>query len=130
MKKNGEFNLVCVFHPKICVDVISVFRRMAKPGFRDEDWMDLPREEGYDVISPPRVTNIPRATTALTINLEEEEPEIPEASRIRSPIRTETVASASTPSQPTYLLPSSIRSKIIAADLERIRTINGIPEEY
>ena len=92
--------------------------------------MDLPSEEGHDVISPPWVTNIPRATVALTISLEEEELVIPEASRIRSPIRTETVASASTPSQPTYLLPSSIRSKIIAPDLERIRTIYGIPEEY
>ena len=130
MKKSGEFNLVYVFHPKIRADVISVFRRMAEPGFRDEDWMDLPREEGHDVISPPRVTIIPRATAALTISLEEEEPEIPEASRIRSPLRTETVASASTPSQPTYLLPSSIRSKIVAVDLERIRTIYGIPEEY
>ena len=66
--------------------MISVFRRMAEPGFRNEDWMDLPREEGHDVISPPQVTNIPRATAALTISLEEEEPEIPEASRIRSSI--------------------------------------------
>ena len=86
MKKSGEFNLVYVFHPKICADVISVFRRMAEPGFRDEDWMDLPHEEGHDVISPPRVTNIPRATAALIISLEEEEPEILEASCIRSPL--------------------------------------------
>ena len=55
---------------------------MSEPGFRDEDWMDLPREEGHNVISPPRVTNIPRATTTLTISLEEEEPEIPEASQL------------------------------------------------
>ena len=60
---------------------------MAEPGFRDEDWMDLPREEGHDVISPPRVTNIPRATAALTINLEEEEPEIPERKRWRVLVR-------------------------------------------
>ena len=113
MKEGGEFNLVYVFCPKIHADVITVFRRMAEPGFRDEDWMDLPYEEGHDVISPPRVTYIPRATAALTISLEEEELAIPETSRIRSPIRTETVASASTPSQPTYLLPSSIRLKKI-----------------
>ena len=64
--------------------MINVLRRMAEPGFRDEDWMDLPYEEGHDVISPPRVTNIPKATAALTISLEEEEPVIPEASHIRS----------------------------------------------
>ena len=84
MKKNGEFNLVYVFRPKIRADMISVFRGMVEPSFRDEEWMDLPYEEGHDVISPPQVTNIPKATAALTISLEEEEPEIPEASRIRS----------------------------------------------
>ena len=48
--------------------------------FRLEDWMDLPVEGGTDVISPPRVTNIPRPVVALKINVEEEEPIIPEAS--------------------------------------------------
>ena len=77
--------------------MITVLRRMAEPGFRDEDWMDLPYEEEHDVISPPRVTNILGATAVLTINLEEEESAIPEASRIRSLIRMKRVASASTP---------------------------------
>ena len=44
---------------------------MAEPGFRDEDWMDLPYEEGHDVISPLRVTNIPGVATVLAISLEE-----------------------------------------------------------
>ena len=112
------------------MDVITVLRKMAEPGFWDENWMDLPYEEGHDVISHPRVTNIPKSAAVLTISLEDKEPAIPEASHIRSPIRTEMVASAITPSQSTYLLPSSIKSKIIAADLERIRTIYKIPEEY
>lgn len=129
-KKITNLTRFMCFIRKICADLITVFRKMAEPSFRDEDWMDLPHKEGQDVISPPRITNIPRTTATLTINLEEEELKVPEASRIRSPLRTETVASVSTPSQPTYLLPSSIRSKIIAADLERIRTIFGIPEEY
>ncbi len=93
---------------------------MAEGGFRDEDWMDLPREEGHDVISPPRVTNIPSAPAALTIGLEDEEPAIPEARLTQSLIRAEPIASISTPSQPTNLLSSSIRSKIVAVDLERI----------
>ena len=103
---------------------------MDEASFRDEDWMELPCEEGHDVISPPWVTNIPRASAALKINLGGEEPAIPEVRRIRSPIRTETIVSASTPLQPTYLLSSSINSKIVAADLERIRTIYGILEGY
>ena len=89
--------------------------------------MELPLEEGHNVILPLQVTNIPRALAALTGNLGDEEPAILEATRVRSPIRTETVVSISTPSQPTYLLSSSIRLKIVAADLDRIRTIYGIP---
>ena len=92
--------------------------------------MDLPREEGHGVISPPRVTNILSALAGLTIGLRDKEPVIHEARRAGSPIRMEPVVSVSTPSQPTYLLSSSIRSKIVNVDLERIRTIYGIPEEY
>ncbi len=104
---------------------------MAAAGFRDEDWMELPREEeSHDVIPPPRVTNILSSSAALSINLGDEEPDVPEARPIESLIRTEMVASVSTPSQPTYLLPSSIKSKIVAADLERIKTIYGILEKY
>ena len=103
---------------------------MAEAGFREEDWMNMPLEEGYEVISPPRITNIPRAPAVLTISLEDEEPAILEAIRVRFPIRTELVASVNVPSQLTLLLPLSIRSKIVAADLERIMTIYGIPEEY
>ena len=100
---------------------------MAEAGFQDKDWMELPLKEGHNVILPPQVTNIQRAPAALTINLGDEELVIPEARRVRSPIRTEPVASVKTPSQPTYLLSSSIRLKIVAADLDRIRTIYGIP---
>ena len=130
MKNIGILTWFMHFVRKIRADMITVLRKMVEPGFQDEDWMDLPYEEGHDVISPSRVTNIPGAAAVLTISLEDEEPAIPEASRIRFPIRTETVASASTPSQPTYLLPSSIKSEIVVTDLERIRTIYGILEEY
>ena len=82
------------------------------------------------MILPPQVTNIPRAQATLTVSLEDEEPTIPEAMRVWSLIRTEPVASVSVPSQPTFFLPSFIRSKIVATDLERIRTIYGVSEEY
>ena len=42
-------------------------------GFRDEDWMDIPGEEGLNVIFPPRITNIPSAPAALTVGLDEDE---------------------------------------------------------
>ncbi len=72
---------------------------MAEIGFQDEDWMDLPYEEdSHDVISPPWITNIPSSSAVLSINLGEEEPDIPEARPIGSPIRTEAVASVGTPS--------------------------------
>ena len=61
---------------------------MEKEGFHDEDWMELPREEGTYVISPPRVTNIPSASAALTISLEEDEYEVPEASCSDPPVET------------------------------------------
>ena len=92
--------------------------------------MELPCEKGLDVISPPRVTNISSKSATLTIGLEEDEPIVLEASRIEPHIEAQPVASVSVPSQLTYLLPSSIRSKLISADLERIRTIYGIPDEY
>ena len=59
---------------------------MVEAGFCDEDWMDMPLEEGHDVISPPRITNIPRAPAVLTVSLEDEEPTILEAIHVRSPI--------------------------------------------
>ena len=52
---------------------------MEEVGFQDEDWMEIPHEEGLDVISPPSITNILSASAALTIGLEEDEPTIPEA---------------------------------------------------
>ena len=76
---------------------LSLFREMVE-GFRDEDWMELPREEGHDVISPPRVTSIPSAPAALPIGLEEEETTILEARHTRSPIQAKLVASVITPS--------------------------------
>ena len=74
--------------------------------------------------------NIPSTSVALTVGLEEDEPTIPEARRVEPPIEPEPVASVSVPSQPTYLLPSSIKSKLVSVDLERIRTIYGILDEY
>ena len=103
---------------------------MAKADFREEYWMDMPLKEDHDVIWPPQITNNPRAPAVLTVSLEDEEPRIPEAMRVKFPIRTKSVTSVSVPSQPTLLLPSSIRSKIVATNLEKIRTIYGIPKEY
>ena len=92
--------------------------------------MVIPREEGLNVISPPRITNIPSAPAALTIGLEGDKTVIYEARRTGPRIQAELVTSVSVPSQPTNLLPSSIRSKLINDDLERIRTIYGILDEY
>ena len=64
--------------------------------------MELPREEGIDVISLPQVTNIMSVSATLTINLAEDEPAIPEASHIDLPIKAQPVASFSVPSQPNY----------------------------
>lgn len=58
-----------------------VLRKMAEAGFRNKDRMELPCEEGHDVISPLWVTNIPRVLAALTINLGGKEPVIPKARR-------------------------------------------------
>ena len=41
--------------------------------------MDLPKESGTDVISPPRVTNILRALVALMMNVEGGDLLVPEA---------------------------------------------------
>ena len=103
---------------------------MVEEGFRDEDWIKMPCEEGHDVISPPQITNIPSVPAALTIGLGEEETAIPKARRAGSPIQTEPVASVSVLSQSTCILPSSIKSKIVTADLKRIRNFYGIPNEY
>ena len=75
-------------------------------GFRLEEWMDLHVETSMNMISPPRVTNIPRLSASLTVNLEEGELEVPEASQLDHAIDAQQVASTSVPSQPTYLLPS------------------------
>ena len=60
--------------------------------------MELPREEGLDVISPPRVTNILSMSAALTVGLEEDEPTIPKARSVEPPIEAEPVANVSVPS--------------------------------
>ena len=73
--------------------------------------MELLREEGLDVISPPRVTNIPSASAALTVGLEEDDSLIPEVRHVESPIDTELVASVSIPSRPTDL-PSATVYKV------------------
>ena len=74
-------------------------------GFRDEDWMDIPREEGLNVISHPRITNILSAPAILTLGLGEDEPTIPEARCIGPRIQAEPAPSVSVPSQPTNHLP-------------------------
>lgn len=99
-------------------------------GYHIEDWMDLSSEEGEDVILPPQITNILREPAALTINVEEEETNIPEASRLERSIEAQLVPSTSVPSEPTYLLPSSIKSRMIGTDLERVKTLFGISDEY
>ena len=60
---------------------------MEEEGYRMEDWMDLPQEEGTDMISLPRVTNISSVPVALTINLEEDEIAVPKATRLMYLIR-------------------------------------------
>ena len=64
----------------------SNFKKMEKEGFRDGDWMELPHEEGLDVISLPQVTNIPSALAALTISLDRDELAVLEASYIDQPV--------------------------------------------
>ena len=108
----------------------SCLKKIEEEGFRVEDWMELPWEEGTYVISQPQVTNILSAPSTQTVNLEEDETTIPKATHLRYPIEVQLVASMSTSSQPTYLLPSSIKSRMISVDLERIRTLFGIPDEY
>ena len=76
-----------------------------KEDFRLEDWMDLPTEEGTNVISLPRIINIPSAPAALTINFEEGEVSVPEVCRLGRSIEVQAVASTTVPFQPTYLLP-------------------------
>ena len=41
-------------------------------GFRTEDWMDIPKETGMGIISPPRITNILGASAILTIDVGED----------------------------------------------------------
>ena len=50
------------------------------------------------MISPPRIQNIPSATAALTVGLEEDEPTIPKARSVEPPIEAEPVANVSVPS--------------------------------
>ena len=92
--------------------------------------MDFPSEEGLNVISSPRITNIPSSLATLTVGLDEDEPIIPEARRTGPRIQAEPVPSVSVPSQPTNHLLQSIKSKLIHPDLERIMTIYGILDEY
>ena len=99
-------------------------------GYRLEDWMDLPEEEDTNVKSPPRVTNIPSASATMTINVEEGKVSVLKASYLGCPIEPQPVMSTSVPSQSTYLLPSSIKSRVIVIDLERISTLFGIPNEH
>ena len=82
------------------------------------------------MISPTKVMNISSASTALIVGLEEDEPTIPEASRVKPATEAEPVASVSVPSQPNYRLLSSIKSKLIGTYLERIKTMHGIPNKY
>ena len=108
----------------------SVFAYKMEDGYHVEDWMDLPEEEGTYVISLPNVTSILSASATLTINIEEDEVSVPEVTRLRHPIEAQPITSVSVSSQPTYLLPSSIKSRVIGVDLERIRTLFGISYEY
>ena len=83
-------------------------------GFCPEYWMDLPiEEEGTNVLSPLRVTNIPRPMAALKVKVEEDESESLEASRLDHSIEAQLVASTSIPSQSTYLLLSAITSRLV-----------------
>ena len=99
-------------------------------GFHSEDWMDLPREEGTDVISPPRVTNFPPPASVMKIKVGEEDSAILEVSQLDHVIEAQLVASVSVLTQPTYLLPSAISSRLVGNDLTRIRTFFSIPDEY
>ena len=98
-------------------------------GIHQEDWMDMVVDElGMDVIFPPRVTNIPRSTTILTVNAEEEdEPRLLEAMRLDRVVKAQPVASTPWPSEPTYLLPSNVNSSITDLDLVCICTVFTIP---
>ena len=119
---------VWLFYAERFARIQYLLKEMEEEGYNMENWMDFPQEEGTDVISLLRVTNIPSAPAALTINLEGYEVAIPEATRLRYPIEAQPVANVSTSSQSTYLLPSSIKSRMVITDLERIRTLFGIPK--
>ena len=65
-------------------------------GFYPEDWMDIPADElGMNVISPLRVTNTLQSVMVLTINVEENEPEVLEAARLDRVVEAQPVASTS-----------------------------------
>ena len=66
-------------------------------GYRLEDWMDLPTEGVTNVISPSRVANILNALAVLTINVEGDDPSVPEVSRIEHPVEAQPVMSVSVP---------------------------------
>ena len=53
-----------------------------------------------------------------------------EATRLWRPIEAQLVARTNVPSQLSYLFPSSIKSRMIGTDLERIITLFGILDEY
>ena len=92
--------------------------------------MDIPKETSTNVMSLPRITNIPRALAILTVNVGEDESSVPKASQLERSVEAQLVTNTSVSSQPTYLLPSSIKSRLIRTDLERIKTLFGIPDEY
>ena len=92
--------------------------------------MDLPVEEGTDVISSPRMTNIPRPAATLTIEVGEIDPKISEASQLNRAIEAQPVKSTSIPPQPTYLLSSFIKPRLVELELARIKTLFNIPKKY
>ena len=65
----------------LCADLVLVGDiENYSEGFCPEDQIDLPIKEGTDVISPLRVTNIPKPESTLTIEVGEKDSDIPEAS--------------------------------------------------
>ena len=107
-----SFNL-CLTNPCRTFLTDSVFVEKMEEGYHLEDWIDLSEEDDTDVIPPPRVTNIPSALAALTINIEEDKVSVPEVTCLRHPIEAQPVSSISVYSQLTYSLSSSIKSRLL-----------------
>ena len=92
--------------------------------------MHIPVEEGMDVISTPRVTNIHHSAAELTTNLEEYESVVLEANRLDCAIEAQSIASTNITSQLIFLLLSAIKLRLVEIDLTRIRTLFGILDIY